>query len=151
MPSSRPLRNISVSVLCLANGNAMRYHAHMKKLSPHTRTRLIWRNGKKVRAHRWIMEQRIGRKLQPFEHVHHINGNPLDNNIENLVVLSANAHMRLHKQIYPDQKHCVRCGAVFTVNNRKRKRNKTCSQKCAQAMRVDGIKSSRRSRKHSAE
>lgn len=40
-------------------------------LSPHTRTRLVWRNGKKVRASRWLMEQHLGRKLAVWEHVHH--------------------------------------------------------------------------------
>lgn len=30
-----------------------------EELSAHTRTRLIWRNGKKVRAHRWLMEQHL--------------------------------------------------------------------------------------------
>ena len=48
------------------------------QLSPNTRARLIWRGGKKVRAHRWIMEQHLGRELAPDEHVHHKNGNPLD-------------------------------------------------------------------------
>ena len=57
-------------------------------LSPHTRTRLITRNGKKVRAHRWIMEQRLGRKLLPDEQVHHKNGDPLDNRLENLQLIS---------------------------------------------------------------
>lgn len=52
--------------------------------SPATRTRLIRRGGKKVREHRWLMEQELGRKLLPTEHVHHRNGNPLDNRLENL-------------------------------------------------------------------
>lgn len=99
-------------------------------LSPFTRSRLIWRNGKKVRAHRWIMEQHLGRPLQPDEQVHHVNGNPLDNRIENLQVLSAKAHMRLHKQIYSDMKVCVNCGKEYQVNPRKRKRQKICSQEC---------------------
>jgi len=110
----------------------------MAVLSPHTRTRLLFRNGKKVRAHRWIMEQRLGRKLTNDEHIHHTNGNPLDNRIENLVLMSANAHLRLHKQIYPDIKQCVVCGQNFIVHHRKRKRNKCCSLRCAMTMRVEG-------------
>ena len=109
-------------------------------LSPHTRTRLITRNGKKVRAHRWIMEQRLGRKLLPDEQVHHKNGDPLDNRLENLEVIECGPHMRLHKQIYPDQKVCEHCGNAYTANPRKRKRQKCCSQVCAQAMRVEGRK-----------
>ena len=109
-------------------------------LSPHTRTRLIHRNGKKVRASRWIMEQYLGRPLRLDEQVHHKNGNPLDNRLENLEVLTCNSHMRLHKQMYPDIKACVNCGETFTVNPRKRKRNKCCSPKCAMAMRIAGRK-----------
>lgn len=111
----------------------------MNNLSKNTRARLIWRDGKKVRAHRWIMEQALGRKLRQDEHVHHKNGNPLDNRIENLEVLDPKQHMRLHKQQYPDEKSCVRCGAKFIVNPRKRKRNKTCSKSCAQSLRVEGM------------
>jgi hypothetical protein len=105
-------------------------------LSKHTRTRLLWRDGKRVRAHRWIMEQHLGRKLEPHEQVHHKDGNPLNNAIENLEVMLCGPHMRLHKQRYPDQKQCVECGAEFTANPRKRKRQKCCSSKCAQTIRV---------------
>lgn len=117
--------------------------------SPHTRTRLIWRNGKKVRTHRWLMEQKLGRELLPSEHVHHINGNPLDNRPENLIVLLSAAHMRLHKQSFPDVKTCVVCGSPFTVNPRKRSRNKCCGDPCAAKMRADGrrAQASRKSRK----
>ena len=106
-------------------------------LSKHTRTRLIRRNGKKVRAHRWIMEQHLSRKLLPDEQVHHINGNPLDNRIENLQVMTTKEHMRLHKQIYPDEKICEWCGKEYICNPRKRKRQKCCSSECAQMLRVN--------------
>lgn len=112
-------------------------------LSPHTVTRLIHRNGKKVHEHRWIMEQHIGRKLKTNEHVHHKNGDPLDNRIENLEILDAGEHLRRHNQKYPDFKNCAECGKVFKVNPRKRKRHKTCSKECAQKMRVRGILRSR--------
>lgn len=41
-------------------------------------------DGRKVAEHRYVMEQRIGRPLQPYEHVHHINGVRNDNRPENL-------------------------------------------------------------------
>src|SRR5205809_7549607 len=41
-------------------------------------------NGKHTREHRHVMEKFIGRKLKPFENVHHLDGNRLNNNIENL-------------------------------------------------------------------
>ena len=44
-------------------------------------------NGKKKRLHRHVMEEHLGRELQAFEHVYHLNGNPKDNRIENLVLI----------------------------------------------------------------
>ena len=113
-----------------------------------TRTRLVRRGGKRVRTHRWLMEQKLGRPLRYDEHVHHINGDPLDNRLENLVVLDHDAHMRIHKQKYPDEKSCVVCGRLFTVNPRKRSRNKCCSPDCAMTLRIAGRRSqaSRKSR-----
>lgn len=89
------------------------------------------------------MEQHLGQKLRPDEHVHHRNGDPLDNRLENLEVVLSHTHMRLHKQQYPDRKECVRCGVPFLVNPRKRKRDKCCSPECAQAMRVDAALTAR--------
>jgi hypothetical protein len=116
----------------------------MRELSPHTRTRLIKVNGKKVREHRVIMAHILGRPLTEEEQVHHIDGNPLNNDPANLQVTFSKPHMCLHKQIYPDGKVCANCGKPFIVNPRKRKRNKCCSPQCAQAMRVKGILRARR-------
>lgn len=60
--------------------------------------------GNYVLEHRWVVEQHIGRKLLPSEHVHHINGDRLDNRLSNLEVLSRNAHQAAHnpKLISPD-------------------------------------------------
>lgn len=48
--------------------------------------------------HRKLMEDKLGRKLDRWEHVHHINENPKDNRIENLQVLSNIEHARIHKK-----------------------------------------------------
>lgn len=108
-------------------------------VSKFTRTRLIMRDGKKVRENRWIMEQHLGRKLEKWEHVHHINGNPLDNRLENLEVHESKEHMQLHKQIYPDIKICEVCGKEYTPNPRKRKRQKCCSPDCVTILRTQNM------------
>lgn len=50
---------------------------------------------KLVAEHRLLCEARLGRYLTRLEAVHHMNGNPQDNRIENLVVFPSNAdHLR---------------------------------------------------------
>lgn len=53
-------------------------------------------NEKRILEHRHVMQEYLGRKLARNEHVHHINGNSLDNRIENLEVLSPTEHQKKH-------------------------------------------------------
>lgn len=50
-----------------------------------------------VAEHRLIVEKREGRFLSRSEHVHHINGNILDNSPENLIITTNRDHIFKHK------------------------------------------------------
>jgi len=53
-------------------------------------------DGKKMDLHRHLMEVKLGRKLTRGEVVHHINGDPLDNRIENLQLMTCREHNIFH-------------------------------------------------------
>jgi len=54
-----------------------------------------------VEQHRLVMENHIGRKLNPDELVHHINEETTDNRIENLQLMTRPEHIRYHKEKAP--------------------------------------------------
>ena len=60
----------------------------------------VWMDGKsfRIRQHRWVMEQHLGRILSRWEIPHHINGDKLDNRIENLEVIDYGKHTALHNR-----------------------------------------------------
>ncbi len=55
-----------------------------------------WVNGKEMLEHRYVMSQFLGRTLHTTECVHHINGVKTDNRIDNLVVMNASDHGKMH-------------------------------------------------------
>lgn len=57
---------------------------------------MVWIKGKKVLAHRLVMEEKIGRPLARWEIVHHVDGDRTNNNPTNLIIMSQADHMRIH-------------------------------------------------------
>lgn len=119
--SGETLRQIAIDYNCsptsikniLIENNIDRRNCH-DRLYPSGSKSPLWRGGlyickngyrqykeKGTRAyeHRMVAESKIGRKLQKGEHVHHINGDKLDNRPENLMVLSASEHVKLHAKM----------------------------------------------------
>lgn len=76
-----------------------------------------WQNGC-VPFHRFVFEHHLGRFLLPWEGVQHINGDSLDNRIENLKIVGEHARDRA----------CEECGKTYTPD---KSWSKFCSPTCA--------------------
>ena len=58
--------------------------------------RYVWLDGRCREVHRVKIEKKLGRKLSRSEHVHHRNENRGDNSDDNLQLMSASEHSKLH-------------------------------------------------------
>jgi len=71
--------------------------------------------------HRRAIEKHLGRQLGKFEHVHHKNGNKLDNRLENLEVMTLSEHLSLRMTKYPviddSKKECGRCHMILPLES----------------------------------
>ena len=67
------------------------------------RVRIYIKDKKKVMSYpKFLMEQLIGRELEPNEEVHHKDENPLNNDISNLELRHHGEHQREHRTKYHD-------------------------------------------------
>mgnify|MGYP002073147721 CR=1 FL=1 len=91
----------------------------------------------KIYMHRYIAAMKIGRALLPNEHAHHKDGNKENNSLDNIEVLSAKDHAKLHMaEIHPSIfVKCARCGTEFTCNNTRMGRSLSGDLYCKVACR----------------
>ena len=63
-----------------------------------------------VYEHVRVVELTLGRRLNHWETVHHIDGNRLNNRVENLVVLYRGEHSTLHRKLDTNKRQRDSCG-----------------------------------------
>lgn len=88
-------------------------YKYCRTIPPHPK-----RNSKNLYPlHRVLMENKLGRSLGPNEVVHHLDGNKNNNDPENLVALTHEAHGRLHavEKAPPFVKCVCACGRPFSL------------------------------------
>lgn len=95
-----------------ADGRAMRWIGHKYEFN-----------------YRLVMTKAIGRPLRPGECVHHKNGNPNDDRLENLELCESNSeHLRKNHPHNRADVPCTRCGAIHRNNIRIKR--PYCSRLC---------------------
>lgn len=98
--------------------------------------------GKIVSYPKYLIEKHLNKYLARNETVHHINGNFLDNRIENLKIIDRSKHASNHaKRLVKQEFICPYCGTKFKLsgeqlhdtdhNRKKGKAGPFCSRSCA--------------------
>lgn len=119
----------------------------MKKIyGPYTRKDgrqqlVVIQNGKKttISYPKWIMQQHLGRKLEDWETIDHIDNNPKNNKIKNLQILSRKENaLKSVKYAEKIELKCKCCGVLFFRRKAKEQYERNirskdgpfCSKKC---------------------
>ncbi len=108
--------------------------------------------GKKYKSgyileYRYIMEQKLGRLLLPKEIVHHIDGNKMNNNPDNLELMTNKEHCSYHSKLNQIKRWvdltCNFCGKLFNIEERHYKYKIKNNQKkfyCSIICKNNGLK-----------
>lgn len=113
------------------------------------RRRVVIRKGKKLRTMsyaKYLLSKKLGKKAVNLLEdiiVHHINGNSLDDRLENYEPMSRAKHGKLHNPKKKKEFQCPQCGGIFLLigsrlshhkSNKKRKKSYIgpfCCKECA--------------------
>lgn len=103
--------------------------------------------GRIMLTHRYIMEQKLGRRLRRNEHVHHTNENKEDFSPGNLELMSRSEHTQVHgrnKVRATVKLVCPSCGKEFVREKRNVMHNRGqkaayCSKRCVGSSRASGL------------
>lgn len=87
------------------------------------------KGGETKAVHRAVWEQAYG-TIPPGYVIHHRDHDPTNNALENLELMSHEAHSRHHNDKHPRVKECEVCGTKFEPSATKRARARTCSRDC---------------------
>jgi hypothetical protein len=86
--------------------------------------------GRYVLEHHYVWWKEKGFAPLKGQVIHHINGDKFDNSIENLELLSAVDHCKLHNKAKESNTSCRICHKAFHVAPYRLKRNCYCSREC---------------------
>lgn len=89
---------------------------------------LMYKSNHRVLYHRHMASLKIGKWIKSYEHVHHIDENKINNNINNLIVLTNSEHNSLHNPKIVITGKCADCGKKIKFNINKPQ--KYCSKEC---------------------
>jgi len=93
-------------------------------------------NGRRIarREHRVVMERHLGRKLEPWEVVHHKDANPANNDIENLEVVEFGAHTGEHSKGRRKDADAKRSIEAFALMREELKRERAVKAELLEAL-----------------
>lgn len=102
------------------------------------RWRYVERNGRRVsiREHRYIMELGLGRRLEPWELVHHKNGDKTDNAFSNLELKEWGAHTTAHHLGGRKNEDARRSMEAFALMREELKREREAKAEMLAALRT---------------
>ena len=93
---------------------------------------MVYKDGHKenISYPKLLMEEKLGRKLLPNEQVHHIDENPLNNNLDNLELTTLGEHQRMHSKNIEYEETCIWCGKKFIVNKKRHRNHRKGKEYC---------------------